>query len=229
MKPQNETPPNPDQASQPPADGSAQAVGPQGKGVKAGIGGCLLYPLLFLIAQPLLFVYVLLTSRKSPFPMATYRIVWPYLIYDLALVAAVAILLVLFASKKETLPRMFILFLLVFSVLSGLLWSTLGRLPQTRVFGRDPLSGHMVILLHCLVLVPYFALSDRVKNTFIEEFDDRQVVDRLVRPMAAPGRRLYDWLTGRGRKVILFTIAFVVAVFLFDWLVDSIVLNVFLS
>lgn len=230
MEPQSETSPNPHQTSQTTADGSTnQGATSPSKEAKTGIGGCLLYPLVFLIAQPILFAYMLLTSRKSPFPMATYRIVWPYLIYDLLLVGAVAILLRLFVSKKEILPAMFVLFLLAFAVLSGLLYSTLGRLSATRVTGRDPLSGHLVMLLQCLVLVPYFALSDRVRRTFINESDHQSIVDRLIERIANPARQIYGWLAGRGTKAILLALAFVIAVLLFDWAVDSIVLKVLLS
>ncbi len=195
---------------------------------KAGIGGCLLYPLIFLVAQPLLFVYMLLTSRKSPLPMVTYRIVWPYMIYDLALLGAVALLFIFFVRKKAILPALFVLFLVVFSVLSGLLADTLGRLPETRVTGRDPLQSHLVTLFQCLLLIPYFALDRRVKNTFVRELDDRDSIDRLVKPIAAPAERLYGWLARRGKMVFVVTVAFVVGVFVFDWVVDSIVLNFFL-
>ena len=210
---------------------SAHSVEPQSHQAKTGVGGCLLYPLFFLIVQPLLFVNMLLTSTKSyslGFQRVTYRIFWPYLLYDLLLLGAVVILLLLFVKKKAVLPAMFVFFLVLFAILSGLLANVFWRLPEARV-ERDTLGGHLVLLFQCLLLVPYFVLDGRVKNTFVRELDDRSLVDRLIRPIVTPTRLLYDWLVQRGKGVFLYTFAFVILVFVFDWVVDSLVLNVFLS
>jgi hypothetical protein len=201
---------------------------PQPKQVKSGFGGCLLYPLIFLILQPILFIYMLLTERSSPFPNASYRIFWPYMIYDLIMVGAVIVLLLLFFRKKSALPAMFVLFLITIAILSGLLSDIFSRLPAARVTGREPMATHLVILAQCLVLIPYFTLSKRVKNTFTHPFDDRSIVDKIVKPVASPAQRLYNWLVRRGKHVIWLGVVFVILVFLLDWLVDSIVLNMFL-
>lgn len=197
---------------------------PQQKAGKSGFGGCLLYPLIFLILQPILFIYMLLTSRSSPFPNASYRIFWPYMIYDLIMVGAVIIILLLFIRKKSALPAMFVLFLITFAILSGLLSDIFSRLPAARVTGREPMATHLAILAQCLVLIPYFTLSKRVKNTFTHPLDDRSIVDKIVKPVASPAQRLYNWLVRRGKHVIWISIVFVILVFLLDWLVDSIVL-----
>jgi hypothetical protein len=229
MKTNNEKSSNQVRTNQPLADdSSAHGVEPQSNKAKTGIGGCLLYPLIFLIAQPFLLVYMLLTSYNSPLPMVTYRIFWPYLIYDLLLLGAVVILLLLFARKKAILPAMFVFFLVLFSILSGLLTNLFWRLPEARVTGRDPLLAHFVMLFQCLLLVPYFVLDGRVKRTFIHELDEHYIVDLMVKPIASTAERLYSWLVRRGKKVFLFTFAFVIFVALFDWAVDSIVLYVFL-
>ena len=232
MKTDNETSSNHGQTNQPLADASsAHGVVPQSNTAQAGIGGCLLYPLVFLIAQPFLFAYMLLTSHKSLLPMVRYRIVWPYMIYDLALLGAVVILLGLFMRKKAILPAMFVSFLVLFSILSGLLANTLWRLPEARVVGTmgNPLWSHIVMLFQCLLLIPYFTLNVRVKNTFIRASDARDLLDRLAKPIAASAERLYGWLTRRGKWVFIYTFAFVISVFVFDWAVDSIVLYLFLS
>jgi len=214
------------QTNQPLASVSPSSVAaPRGK---AGIGGCLLYPVLFLVAQPIAFVLMLSEfSNPKPYYMR-YSIYWPYMIYDLVMLGAVALLLVLFVRKKVILPALFVAFLVSFSILSGLLADTLSRLPQARVSGRDPLQSHLVLLFQCLLLIPYFALDGRVKNTFIRPHDDRALLDQLVRPIAAPAERLYGWLARSGKKVFVYTFAFVIGVFVLDWIVDSIVLNVFL-
>ena len=230
MNTDDEISPNHDQTNQPLADASStDNVEPQSKKVKKGIGGCLLYPLIFLIAQPLLFVYMLLTSNNNSSPMTTSHIFWPYTIYDLVLVGAAVMLLLLFARKKAILPAMFVLFLVIFAILSGLLANIFWRLPEARVAGRDPELSHMAMLFNCLLLIPYFVLDGRVNNTFIQELDDHSLADQLAKPFAAPARGLYNWLVRGGKKVFLFTVAFVILVFLFGMVVDSIVLNFFLS
>lgn len=218
--------------SPPAGPSSGHRAEPQNHQAKTGIGGCLLYPLFFLSAQLFLFVHMLLTSNKSTslgVYRVTYRIFWPYLIYDLILLGAVAILLLLFLKKKAILPAMFVFFLVSFSILSGLVTHVFWRLPEARVVGQSPLLGHFVLLFQCLLLAPYFVLDARVKNTFIHELDEHGLVDRLIKPVAAPAQRLYDWLVRRGKKVFLYTLAFVIFTFLFGWVVDSIVLNVILS
>ncbi len=212
---------------------STQGVEPQRSPTKAGIGGCLLYPLFFLGAQPFLFVYMLLNSRKIPGPfVVTYRIYGPYLIYDLALLSAVGILLLLFVRKKAILPALFVFFLVSFSILSGLLVNALWRLPGARVVEAaigNPLWSHFVMLFQSLLLIPYFALDGRVRNTFIRALDERNLLERLVKPIANPAERLYGWLARSGKRVFIYAFAFVVCMFFFDWVVDAIVLSLFLS
>jgi hypothetical protein len=169
---------------------SAHGVELQRSPTKTGIGGCLLYPLFFLGAQPCLFVYMLLHSRKISVPFVVrYRIYWLYLIYDLALLSAVAILLLLFVRKKAILPALFVLFLVSFSILSGLLANALWRLPEAQVVETtmgNPLWSHWVMLFQSLLLIPYFALDGRVRNTFTRALDERNLPDRLVKPIATP-------------------------------------------
>jgi len=204
---------------------AAQTQQPQDHRPKTGIGGCLLYPLLFLIAQPFLFAYTLCTA-SDPGPMMETRILWHYMIYDLVLLAAVAILLSLFVRKKAVLPAMFVLFLITFSILSGVLTNIVWRFPN---MGGDRLLSHFIVLFQCLLLVPFFALDVRTKNTFIHELDEHNLVDQLVKTVAGPAERLYSWLADQGKRVFLYAITFVILVVLFDWLVDSIVLYVFLE
>ncbi len=229
MNTKNEISTGPGQTDQPLAEASsAHGIEPQSNKAKTGIGGCLLFPLLVLVAQPILFIYMLATARSSPWPMTTYRIFWPYMIYDLTLLGGVVILLMLFMQKKAILPAMFILFLVTFAILSGLVTNLFWRLPDARVTGRDPLLSHFALLLQNVILIPYFALDFRVKNTFVHELDDRNPATQLTKPIVTFAERLYGWLVRRGKMVFLYTWIFVILVFLFDWAVDSIVLNVFL-
>jgi len=215
---------DPKEPGSPPVPGTR----PDNRKVKSGFGGCLLYPLLLLAAQPFLFLYMLATSSRSPFPNSIIKINWPNMIFDIVFLCAVVILLVVFMRKKATLPALFILFLVSFTIISGLGWSLIGRFPWSRVTGKNLMGSHFVLLFQCLLLIPYFVNDERVKNTFINEFDEHSILDRLVKPFAAPAERLYGWLARKGKKVILFIILFIVLVVMFDWIVDSIVLNLIL-
>jgi hypothetical protein len=86
----------------------------------------------------------------------------------------------------------------------------------------------MVLMLQCLIMAPYFVLDGRVKNTFTNEPDPDSALDRFVRPFSAAAGKLYAWLAKSGKKVFLYTIAFLVLVVALDVLVDSIVLYVVL-
>lgn len=191
---------------------------------KSGIGGCLLFPLLILLAQPVLFVFELLkgTARSS-------RIYVPYLIYDLLLVGAVLFLLVLFMQKKKVLPALFNAYLLSFTLLAGLLTAFFSRRAEARVTGREPMASFFALLIQCLLLVPYFTHSERVRRTFVNDFGSGSAPGEIIKLFAAPASLLYRWLTRRKlRTVILLTVAYMILVFLFFWLADSIVLNFFL-
>lgn len=216
------------QPEQPSADLlSTGAVTPPVKKAKAGFGGCLLYPLFFLVAQPLLFVVMLLQSSNSA--RGNTRVYWPYLIYDLILMALIGILMLLFFRKKSTLPAMFIFILMIMAILSGLVANLFWRLPEARVTGRDPLLSHFAVLLNCLILIPFFSRDDRTKNTFVREPEPGSTLDQLIKPVVPTAQRLYGWLVNSGKKVFFYPILFAAGIYAFDWLVDSIVLNVLLK
>lgn len=209
-----------------PAPGSPPPSAPPqtAKQPKSGFGGCLLFPLLVLLAQPVLFVFELLkgSARSS-------HIYVPYLIYDLLLVGAVLFLLVLFLQKKKVLPALFNAYLLFFAFLASLMTAIFSRLAEARVTGREPMASFFALLFQCLLLVPYFTHDERVKNTFVNDFGSGSAPGEIIKLFAAPAVLLYRWLARRKlRTVILLTVGYVVLVFLFSWLVDSIVLNFFL-
>ena len=197
--------------------------------VKRGFGGCLLYPLLLLIVQPISFLRMLSMVNQSSY-MVRYEVFWPYMIYDLLLLAAVFILLVLFFKKMEVLPAMFVLFLIAFSLISSLSANLFWRFPEARVVGRgDPMLSQMVMLFQTLLLVPYFVLDDRVRNTFVNELEDGSMLGTIINPVVPLAKRLYNWLSGLGKKIYLFAIVFVIVSFLFGYAVDSIVLHGFIE
>lgn len=195
--------------------------------VKRGFGGCLLYPLILLIVQPIIFLSILNSVSKSSSPV---RVIWPYMIYDILLLAAVILLLVLFVKKMDILPAMFVLFLIVFSVLSSLSANLFWRFPEARVIGRgDPMLSQVVMLFQTLLLVPYFVLDDRVQNTFVNALSEQSTIGIFIKPLVPLAERLYGWLVGLGRKTYVFAIVFVIAAFMFGYAVDSIVLYGFIE
>jgi hypothetical protein len=201
----------------------------QNEEVKQGFGGCLLYPILLLVVQPISFLRMLSMINQNSYAVR-YEVIWPYMIYDFLLLAAVILLLVIFFKKMEVLPAMFVFFLVAFSILSSLSANLFWRFPESRVVGSgDPMLSQMVMLFQTLLLVPYFVLDDRVRNTFVNELDDDSVVGIIIKPFVPMAKRLYNWLVGLGKKVYLFAILFVIASFLFGYAVDSIVLHGFIE
>jgi len=84
--------------------------------------------------------------------------------------------------------------------------------------------SQMVMLFQTLLLVPYFVLDDRVRNTFVNELEEQSALRSIIKPFVPLAARLYAWLQGLGKKVFLFAILFVIAAFLLGYAVDSIVL-----
>jgi hypothetical protein len=158
---------------------------------KAGLGGCLLHPLLLLIVQPIAFVSMLLNPRDStyfvpPGYSVSYRIFWPNLIMDLVLVSAGLVLLVMFLRKKKIRPSLFTATWLI--LYTG---ATVMAIVVQRPAGvGDPIRTAMALFVQCLILIPYFVLSDRVKNTFVQELNPSSWLERPLARFSAPLDRL---------------------------------------
>jgi hypothetical protein len=189
---------------------------------KAGLGGCLLYPLLFLIVQPIAFVVMLLNPRDStyfvpPGYSVSYRIFWPNLIMDLVLVGAMLLLLVMFLRKKKILPSLFIATLLI--LYTG---ATVVAIIVQRPAGvGDPIRTVMVLFVQCLILIPYFVLADRVKNTFVQELNPSSWLERPLARFTGLLDRLYGWLGRRRRTVTWMVLGYLIVVFMLGATLDS--------
>ena len=206
MKTDNETSSIEPQTNQPLVSVSPSPIAaPRGK---AGIGGCLLYPVLFLVAQPIAFVVALSEfSKPKPYYMR-YSIYWPSMIADLITLGLVMILSVVFFRKKRILPALFIVVVACLFVL----WTGMTFLLLRRAGTPDPIRSFMVLFLQCFILIPYFTLSKRVKNTFVRDLDGSSLLDILFVPMAGPLERLYNWLVRIGKWVFLLVLGFVTVV-----------------
>ena len=196
------------------------ALGTSGK---AGLGGCLLYPLFFLIVQPIAFIAMLANPRGSTYYVppgysVSYRIFWPNLILDLVLVSAVSLLLVMFLRKKKFLPSLFSGTLLI--LYTG---TTVAAILIQRPAGAgDPIRTVLVLFAQCLILVPYFVLSDRVKNTFVEEINPSSRLERTLARLNHPFDRLYSWLGQHRRTVTLVVLGYLIVVLMLGLALDSV-------
>ncbi len=179
---------------------------------KAGIGGCLLYPLFFLVMQPISLLVILTgySTRRlcPPGYRCRYQIIWPNVALDALIIILTLVLLVLFLRKKAILPALFVAVLgLLFTLATG---ATM-ILPNPGG-DADPVRSFVVLFVQCFVLMPYFVLSKRVKNTFVAPLDSGSVLDRLVLPVAPLLERFYIWLVGRGKLIFLLVLGFVIIV-----------------
>ncbi|HSD84472.1 MAG TPA: DUF2569 family protein, partial [Anaerolineae bacterium] len=148
----------------------------------------------------------------------SYRIFWPNLIMDLVLVGAVLLLLIMFLRKKKFLPSLFNATLLI--LYTG---ATIVAIVVQRPAGvDDPMRTVLVLFAQCLILVPYFVLSDRVKNTFVQEPNPASWLERTLARFARPCDRLYGWLGRHRRTVTLIVLGYLIAIFLIGAALDSV-------
>ncbi|MDH4135164.1 MAG: DUF2569 domain-containing protein [Anaerolineae bacterium] len=196
------------QTNQPPATtSSAYGVEPQGSQGKAGIGGCLIYPLLFLVVQPIAFLWALSALFRSR-PYLRYEIYWPNAIADVITLSLTLAVLVMFLRKKRIVPALFVGLLAFLFVL----WAGMAFILLRPAGTADPIGPFMVLFLQCFILIPYLTLSGRVKNTFVGELDSSSSLDRLFIPIASPLERFYGWLVRIGKWVFLLVLSFVTVV-----------------
>ena len=190
---------------------------------KAGLGGCLLYPLLFLIVQPIALIVMLANPRDNTYYVppgysVSYRIFWPNLITDLVLVGAALLLLVMFLRKKKILPSLFVTTLLI--LYTG---ATVVAIVVQRPAGvGDPIRTVMVLFVQCLILIPYFVLADRVKNTFVQELNPASWLERPLARFTRPLDRLYGGLGRHRRTVTLMVLGYLIVVFMLGAALDSV-------
>lgn len=178
---------------------------------KSGIRGCLLYPLFFLILQPLAFVILLLKPKPSALAGYSFRyvVVWMNVILDVVVVGVMLFLLFFFLRKKVVLPGLFIMALVFLFTLFTLVSMIL---PPPGYGAGDPISGFMVLLIQCFILIPFFVLSKQVKNTFTVPLDPSSAIDRLLLPFQDALERFYAWLVRKGRLIFPLVLGFVVII-----------------
>ncbi len=180
---------------------------------KAGLGGCLLYPLLFLVVQPIGVVLSLFRRPQVYVPygyyLAGYRVHWPSVLFNVIVAVLAVLLLVLFLRKKAIVPALFVALLGFWFALATLLFLVV---PPPPLGVESPARVWLVLLLQCFILIPYFTLSRRVRNTFVREPDPTSALDRQFMPLSRPATRVYGSLVRGGPRVFLLVLGFVVGV-----------------
>lgn len=140
--------------------------------IKSGIGGWLILPMIALFIQP---VKLAIELRKIFTVHYPYRIIINYkiLILDVIIVLLVSYIAYFFFKKKQVTPMLFVfLYLFLFAV-----------------WGFFFISDHAVdfqplfaSIIGCLVFVPYFVFSKRVRATFTHSLDRSVVWERILLP-----------------------------------------------
>ena len=141
--------------------------------VQIGIYGTLLSVVLRLLLNSIpMFMseaWVMFTSKSSEYYHALWApIIIFELIYDVLLVIFCIYILIKFYSKSWILPR-----LMIILYAAGFLVSLVGYIALEQIpLVKELESGNSIRdlirpLLTCLIWIPYFLKSERVKNTFI--------------------------------------------------------------
>jgi transglutaminase-like putative cysteine protease len=141
------------------------------------IGGWLILVLIGMIVRPLSYIGLLISSKffdsiylESLSSLNSY---WT-LVHTYELIAVITLfifsifLLVLFLSYRNSFPRLYIVYLslaLFLSLIDAILVNTLVEAPSNTTLAT--LTGNIV---GCAIWIPYFLLSQRVKETFVKKY-----------------------------------------------------------
>ena len=119
------------------------------------IGGWLWLPAIALMIQPLSFFTGILPSFKSQGPNILLTFNLPVLIGDIVILSMVAIVAWIYFNRKKIAPGLYILQIIIMV----LMWEIMDGLIESQ---KDP--PFIGMMFHCLVIIPYLVLSDRVLN-----------------------------------------------------------------
>lgn len=161
------------------------------------ISGWLWLPAIALIIQPLsFFTGNILPLLKSLGPNFRLVVNVPILIGDIVLLSMVAIVAWFYFHRKRIAPALYIL-KIIFMVL---MWEIMDGLIEHQ--NDPPFIGMM---FHILVIIPFLTLSERVKETFVEELDSRNKLENFFVKFSHSLAGLY--LRLRKMRYIIFVFA----------------------
>jgi diacylglycerol kinase len=161
------------------------------------ISGWLWLPAIALLIQPLgFFTGSILPFLKSHGPNFRLVVNIPILIGDLFLLSMVAIVAWFYFHRKRIAPALYILQIIIMA----LMWEVMDGLIEHQ---NDPPFFGMIF--HVLVIIPFLTLSNRVKETFVEELDSRNKLENIFVRFSHNLAGLY--LRLRKKRYIIFVFA----------------------
>lgn len=166
-----------------------------------GIRGWLILPALILIWAPIGFVRLnVLPLLRNDYPLG-YTINYPVLAADVVVLLIIAMVAWFFFRRKRVAPPLFIIEILLVTAV----WNVLEGLIQSQ--HPAPVSS---MIFSCLVVIPYFSLSKRVENTFVQSLDQRLAVDRVFAHAAAPLEGFFAAVKKTRRWIVLWCLLYLV-------------------
>lgn len=166
------------------ADGQQQMAAPLYKPTPEGIGGWLILPLIGLVITPFRMVYLVIStmataltpevlsyfdSPDSAFYSPLYKpLVFGEILVNMFIGAAAVVLLVLLFTKKKIFPMLMVVYL-AFNACFTIIDVILAKMavPQIALSGEIMRPVITSVLAAC-IWIPYFLMSERVKNTFVK-------------------------------------------------------------
>lgn len=154
------------------------------------IGGWLWLPLIILYVQYPVALWVLGSGFYRSFSGSVF-LYWPAIVINVIILVAVTCLLIGFHRRKRTVPALYVSWLLM---VAGL-WLVAQFFFPVRLFippgylypDVDPtIQPLLVATFWSLVFVPAFALSRRVRETFVADAGDDTPGDRILRWLVLP-------------------------------------------
>ncbi len=152
-----------------------------GPAIPAAFGGWLIVVLILLVYRPFIYVVQLLTAgyfdSEKASRMAAKNEYWIFVmnfevIANATMLLFSIFLLVLFLSYRSSLPRFYIVFLIL-SLLLTLLDILFTSTMLNKSIGFISKLSMGTGMLYCSILIPYFLMSERVKQTFVVRYKDK--------------------------------------------------------
>lgn len=164
------------------------------------IGAWLWLPALGLMIAPISFI----SKNIVPFFQNHYpyklTIDYTIMLADIFLLIMVGIVAWHFFKRKAHTPIIYIIYILVMV----LMWEIVDGLHQSQ---NDP--PFIAMIFYCIVIVPYFVLSVRVKETFIVELNNEVLIEKIFLPFTSFLNRFFLALKKSRYLIFLIMILFV--------------------